>query len=109
MAPSILVFIIFLTLQIIILLIFLKAFSSRKRSKKGSNQPVSVVIAARNELNNLKTLLPKLYSQGHGDFEIVIVDDRSDDGTYDFLYEENKTQPLLKVVTVKDTPNKMNP
>ncbi|MTI39922.1 glycosyltransferase [Fulvivirga lutimaris] len=109
LAPSILVFTIFLTLQVIILLIFLKAFSSKKRSKKSSNQPVSVVIAARNELENLKMLLPKLYSQGHDNFEIVIVDDRSDDGTYDFLYEENKSQPLLKVVTVKDTPNKMNP
>lgn len=109
LALPILIFIILFVLQSIILIILLSVFSSERRSKKGISQPVSVVIAARNELNNLKILLPKLYAQQYESFEVVIVDDRSDDGTYDFLYEENKNQLLLKVVTVKDTPNKMNP
>ena len=109
LALPILIFVIFLTLQVITLLVLIKAFAGYKSPKKGISNPVSIVIAARNELNNLQQLLPKLYSQHHENFEIVVVDDRSDDGTYDYLYEENKLQPLLKVVTVKDTPNKMNP
>lgn len=109
LALPILIFIIFLALQVIILVVFLKSLAGSNQTKNSFNNPVSLVIAARNELDNLKTLLPKLYRQSHDNFEIVVVDDRSDDGTYDYLYEENKSQPLLKVVTVKDTPNKMNP
>jgi len=109
LALPISVFLIFLALQVTILLIFLKAFTGNKQSNSPATHPVSVVIAARNELNNLKLLLPKLYNQNHDNYEIIIVDDRSDDDTYYFLYEEKKTQPLLKVVTVKETPNKMNP
>ncbi len=109
LAIPIIIFLAFLSLQVIFLSIFLKSFAGFKISKNNANSPISVVVAARNELNNLKVLLPKLYNQNYENYEIVLIDDRSDDGTYDFLYEENENQPLLKVVTVKDTPNKMNP
>lgn len=46
---------------------------------------VSVLIPARNEEANLATLLPTLFRQRGVTFEVVVVDDASEDGTWDVL------------------------
>jgi glycosyltransferase involved in cell wall biosynthesis len=46
---------------------------------------VSIVIPARNEEDNLRRLLPSLQRQSYPRFEIIVYDDRSDDGTWDVL------------------------
>ncbi len=53
-----------------------------------SNEPsagVSIVVCARNELDNLTELLPLLNAQRYTDFEVLVMDDRSTDGTGPFL------------------------
>jgi cellulose synthase/poly-beta-1,6-N-acetylglucosamine synthase-like glycosyltransferase len=47
--------------------------------------PVSIIVCAWNELENLHTLLPLLDDQVYPDFEILVMDDRSTDGTKEFL------------------------
>jgi len=47
--------------------------------------PVSVVICARNEARALETLIPLLMDQDHGTFEVVVVNDRSEDDTWELL------------------------
>ncbi|MDN5212151.1 glycosyltransferase [Fulvivirgaceae bacterium BMA12] len=81
---------------------FLKHKGSQERDQK---EPVSVVICARNELENLKVLLPKLYDQEYEDYEIIVVNDRSGDGTYDFLREEEPKNSRLEVVNIESTPD----
>ena len=49
--------------------------------------PVSVVIACRNELQNLKSNLQYIINQQYPEFEIVIVDDNSIDGTSEYISE----------------------
>ncbi len=66
--------------------------------------PISVIICAHNELDNLKALLPMLYRQRHKNFEIIVVNDYSDDGTTDFLNREMQQQPLLKMVWIRQRP-----
>ena len=81
-------------------------FMKEKRSQKPAlNEPVSVVVCARNELQNLKNLLPRLYEQDYDNFEIIVVNDRSGDGTYDFLREEEQGNSLLEVVNIESTPD----
>lgn len=46
---------------------------------------VSVVVCARNELENLTELLPLLNEQEYPIFEVLVMDDRSTDGTDRFL------------------------
>ncbi len=74
-----------------------------------SDTPVSVIICAHNELENLKILIPKLLAQAYSRFEIILVDDRSDDGTYEFLQEEKMKTQVLKVVRVDFVPDHVQP
>ncbi len=69
---------------------------------------VSVVVCAHDEEENLKALLPLLYRQNYPDFEVIVVDDRSNDGTYDFLLAEKNSNPKLKMVRVESTPAHVN-
>ncbi|TKC10772.1 glycosyltransferase [Pedobacter polaris] len=64
--------------------------------------PISVVICARNESENLQQFLPSILHQEYPDFEVIVVNDRSWDGTADFLKELEKKYAHLKVVTVAD-------
>ncbi|MBR5327758.1 MAG: glycosyltransferase [Paludibacteraceae bacterium] len=53
--------------------------------------PVSVIVCARNEYNNLQEYLPILLSQDYPTYEVIIVDDSSEDDT-EFLLERLKHQ-----------------
>ena len=49
------------------------------------NESVSIIIASRNELENLEQNLPILLAQEYSDYEIIIVDDHSTDGSGSFV------------------------
>ena len=64
--------------------------------------PVSVIISARNELENLRNNVPLLMEQKYAEFEVVVVNDRSFDGSHELLEELEAKYGRLKVVTVLD-------
>lgn len=66
-----------------------------------NTEPVSVVIAARNELPNLKANLSAILNQAYNSYEVVVINDHSYDGTSDYLKEIAAENPKLKVVTVE--------
>ena len=70
----------------------------------GAKEPLSVVICARNELPKLETLLPLLMQQQYSSFEVIVVDDRSSDGSNEYLSEQTKQYPNLKLLTLEQTP-----
>lgn len=94
-----------LILQSIYYFIFLNGFIGYKKPAQSNKRPVSVIICAHDEEVNLKRLLPKLYEQDHHEFEVIVVEDRSNDESYDFLLEETAKQPLLKMVKVSHKPD----
>ena len=57
-------------------------------SPKSSKAGVTVVVCARNELDNLCELLPLLNNQEYSNFEVLVMDDRSTDGTALYLERE---------------------
>ncbi|MBU0690693.1 glycosyltransferase [bacterium] len=62
---------------------------------------VSVIVPARNEAEVLERTLNSLLAQQYeGDWEIMVVDDRSTDQTPFILAELQQREPRLKVVTV---------
>lgn len=65
-------------------------------------QPISVIVCARNEKENLEKYLQSIFEQDYPDFEVVVVNDRSWDGTKDLLQALEEQQAKLKVVHVAD-------
>ena len=67
-----------------------------------ANIPISVVISARNEAENLRTYLPHILEQNYPDYEVVVVNDCSYDSSDMVLEEFEKKYPHLKVVTITE-------
>lgn len=67
-----------------------------------NNEPVSVIICARNEDDNLTEFLPKVLTQNYPNFEVVVVNDCSYDNTENVIDEFMKIFPNLKKVTIKE-------
>ncbi|NCD69818.1 glycosyltransferase [Mucilaginibacter agri] len=65
--------------------------------------PVSVIISARNEFENLGKYLPGILEQKHPEFEVVVINDCSQDGTADLLEEFETKYPHLKIVNVTES------
>ncbi len=103
------VFFVAILIQVIYFTVFLVAFS-RKRTVPSQTKslPVSIIVCAHDEENNLKELIPLLLTQDYSEFEIIIVDDRSNDSTFDFLLEETKKNHRLRMVHVNRTPSHAN-
>lgn len=105
---ELLLFIVFAGVQCLFYILFIKAFLGYKKVDQTTKEPVSVVVAAKNEMDNLPELLKQLSVQNHPNYEIIIVNDRSTDGTYDYLMETKKEYSNLKVVTVAHKPDQMD-
>ncbi|MBD8487904.1 glycosyltransferase [Echinicola sp. CAU 1574] len=89
----------------------LSFFYHRKESNNTdiNQEGVSIIIAARNEEENLKKLIPELSKQKYPKFEILVINDRSFDNTR-FLLEGLMSQyPGLRTVTVDYTPDHVTP
>ena len=103
------VFLIAVGIQLVYFFIFLSALG-RKRSAQAGGEAVgvSVIVCAHDEAENLRELVPQLLAQDYPEFEVIIVNDRSNDSTFDYLLTETKKDPRLKMVNVKTTPERVN-
>jgi glycosyltransferase involved in cell wall biosynthesis len=104
-------FIVFLSavgVQIIYFSFFIIAFSRKRANIIQEPSSVSVIVCAHDEEQNLRELVPMLLEQQHPNFEVIIVNDRSNDGTYDFLLEETKKESRLRMVNAATIPDQVN-
>ncbi len=103
---------VFLTVVIIQLIYWLVWLVGVLKIKKATSitkgHGISVIIAAKNEFENLQKLLPLLFKQNYDLFEVVIIDDRSSDESYDFLLNAANKYSNLKVITVNELPDHLN-
>ncbi len=100
-------FLLLLSIQILYYIIIFSRFLLEKVTESDQNsntKGVSVIVCAWNEFDNLIELLPILASQQYADYEVIIVDDRSTDGSGDFLKNEVLNYPNFKLVTIAETP-----
>ena len=95
-------------IQLIYWILFYRALRKDLKPGNALNTPLSVIVCAHDEEQNLRALIPLLLNQNHPDFELIIVNDRSNDGTYDFLLAETKKYPRLKMVNVTVKPDHVN-
>lgn len=67
-----------------------------------SLQPVSVIVCAKNERDNLLEFLPLFLNQDYPSFEIIVVNDNSVDDSEDVLKAFALQHKRLKIVNVPD-------
>ena len=88
-------------------LIFLYKIAWNKISESkevNNNDTVSVVVACRNEEKNIKNLIKDVRNQNFNKerFQMIIVDDHSEDNTLEILHKETKKWNNLHVVSMND-------
>ena len=59
---------------------------------------LSTIIACRNEIHNLPSLLVSIENQTYKPDEVIFVDDNSTDETYNFLINYSKKHNNIKVI-----------
>ena len=79
---------------------FLK-LNTYKTSVSTFSGPVSIIVCAKNEFQNLKDKLPVILNQDYPNYEVIVVNDQSVDDTAVLLKEFEKQYPNLVVVTIE--------
>ena len=84
------------------LLVYYRMFGiNRKRLKNDNEEPVSVIICAKNEALQLKENLPYVLDQNYPEFEVIVVNDSSTDNTDEVLYELKTQYPHLRYTSIE--------
>ncbi len=68
------------------------------------HEPVSIIICARNEAPNLEKNLPLILEQDYPGFDVIVVNDRSEDETAELLKRLSTKYPHLHVSEVRNNP-----
>lgn len=82
---------------------------SEKDALNDSPLPVTVLVCAWNELENLKELLPILDEQDYSDYEVIVLDDRSTDGTKEWLEEQQLAWKHIRYIRIDQEFEHINP
>ena len=69
------------------LLVFMKLPLHKPVRISKSRKGISIVICAKNEMENLENFLPKVLEQDYPEYEVVVVNDSSTDETEQLLSE----------------------
>jgi len=64
--------------------------------------PVSLIICAKNEAENLKQNLPYFLKQNHPNFEIVLINDASSDDTLEVMEQFQAEDERIQIVNVEN-------
>src|SRR5260221_14656226 len=62
---------------------------------------VSVLVPARNEEVNIKNILVSLLEQDYPNYEVIVLNDNSEDKTGEIITSVKNTSPKLKIINGK--------
>ncbi|RMG80692.1 MAG: glycosyltransferase [Bacteroidetes bacterium] len=74
------------------------AFYREKSEPLQTDQPVSILICARNEAENLARHLPRILNQNGRSYEVLVISDNSTDDTLKYLTYLQRASPHLRVL-----------
>lgn len=95
-------------IQVVYFIVFISAFRRKTTHATTAAPPVSILVCAHDEEENLKELIPLLQQQNYPEFEIIIINDRSNDSTFDLLLAEGKKDSRVRMVNVERVPPHVN-
>lgn len=98
----VLFFCFFLLVQLVFYWIIYARFAFHKTRKKeySEEEKVSVILCVKNEAHYLKRNLQAVLEQDYANFEVVVVNDNSEDGTDGILKEFQTKYPHLNVINI---------
>lgn len=95
-------FIAVVVIQLIYYTSFLFSFAiKRSETRLKKQMPVSIIICAKNEAENLEKNLPYVLNQEYSNFQIVLVNDSSSDNTLEIMEDFASKNSNIKIVDVK--------
>jgi poly-beta-1,6-N-acetyl-D-glucosamine synthase len=86
------------------LFFYLSVYLKKPVDQAKTEEAVSVIICARNEAENLTANLTSILEQDYHDFEVIVVNDCSEDNSYIVLGEYMKKYPHLRISTINKDP-----
>ena len=96
-------FIVVVSIQVAYYLIVFSRFAfSKQQSNTLKNIPVSIIICAKNEAENLEKFIPSIANQDYHNFQIVLVNDASKDNSLDVMENLASKYNNIKIVDVKN-------
>lgn len=78
------------------------AFYSKGANYGNTRPGVTILVCALNELENLKQLLPLLDIQEYPEFEVILLDDRSDDESEQFIRDNIGKWKHIRYIRIND-------
>ncbi len=84
------------------LIVFGKFAFSKTPKSTPKRIPISVIVCAKNEEENVVKFVPLLVEQDYPDFEIILIDDASSDATLDILEAFEKQYSNIRLVKVEN-------
>lgn len=78
------------------------AFHKAVKPAISNYKPVSVIICAKNEEQHLIKNLPLVLKQDYPEYEVIVVDDYSQDDSKVILEDYERKYPHLRIITVKE-------
>jgi len=98
------IFLFAVTIQLCFYILIFRKFLVAKPSPTNLvNPPISILIAAKNEAENLKKNLPTILTQCYPNFEVVIINDASTDNTLEVIKNLQQDHQHLKLVSIAKT------
>lgn len=83
-------------------IVFGKFAFSKPQKSTPKRIPVSVIVCAKNEEENVRKFIPILAEQDYPDFELVLIDDASSDGTLELFEGFEKQYSNIRLVKVEN-------
>ena len=105
MIPEYLIYICYLIIGVFALFnlyFYARIFFWKKPNQAKEYPPVSVLIAARYEEENLKKYLPTILEQDYPNYEVIVINDRSEDDTENVLLRIQKKYKHLRIVNIPE-------
>ncbi len=100
------IFCLFITIVFVQFLYYIVVFGkfsfAKPQTVTPKKIPISVIVCAKNEEDNVKNFIPLLLEQNYYDFEIVLIDDASSDDTLEVFEAYEKQHSNVKLVKVEN-------
>lgn len=97
---------------VLYILFFYLGFRRLKAHKLKENDvlpPLTVIVCARDEEENIETCVRSILAQDYPEFKLIVVNDRSIDGTAEILEKMSSESENIKVIHLSECPDGVSP